>query len=76
MELGFVQELGFPNISSRYDPNISPHIHVVCPKCGHIYDYEDNKVTELWSKIVAELGFQPIGQRLEIYTYCDKCNKG
>ncbi len=75
-ELGLLQELGFSNMNSRYDPNISPHINVICPKCGYIYDYEDSKVKEMWSLIIAELGFKPIGQRLDIYRYCEKCSKG
>jgi len=73
-ELGLLQELGFPNLSSRYDPNTSPHINVICPKCGQIYDYEEDKLKKLWSQIVAKLGFKPIGQRLDIYKYCDKCS--
>ncbi|MGQ9543872.1 MAG: Fur family transcriptional regulator [Candidatus Bathyarchaeia archaeon] len=74
-ELGLLQELGFADMSSRYEPNTSPHINIICPKCGQIYDYETNGVKELWSKIIAELGFKPVGQRLDIYKYCDKCIK-
>ncbi|MEM2339591.1 MAG: Fur family transcriptional regulator [Nitrososphaerales archaeon] len=75
MKLGLIQELGFPNISSRYDANTSPHIHIICPKCGNTQDYEDKKFEELWSKFITKLNFKPIGQRLEIYKYCDKCSK-
>ena len=74
-DLGLVQELGFSDRSSRYDPNISPHINIICPKCGKIYDYEAANVKKLWSKIVAEMDFTPLRQRLDIYTLCDKCSK-
>jgi Fur family peroxide stress response transcriptional regulator len=74
-DLGLVQELGFSDRSSRYDPNISPHINIICPKCGKIYDYEAANVKKLWSKIVAEMSFTPLLQRLDIYTLCDKCSK-
>jgi Fur family peroxide stress response transcriptional regulator len=74
-EMGLVQELGFNDKSSRYDPNIMPHINIVCLNCGKIYDYEAESVKEMWSKIVAELRFKPVGQRLDIYTYCDECSK-
>src|SRR3989337_144657 len=43
-ELGLLQELGFVDRSSRYDPNTAPHINVVCPKCGEIQDYEAESV--------------------------------
>jgi Fur family peroxide stress response transcriptional regulator len=74
-EVGLVQELGFNDKSSRYDPNIKPHINIVCLKCGKIYDYETESVKKMWSKIVAELRFKPVGQRLDIYGYCDECSK-
>jgi len=74
-DLGLLQELGFSDGSSRYDPNTSPHINVICPKCGEISDYEAKSVRKLWSQVVDELGVKPIGQRLDIYRYCDKCSK-
>ncbi len=74
-EVGLVQELGFNDKSSRYDPNIMPHINIVCLNCGKIYDYEAESVKKMWSKIVAELRFKPVGQRLDIYGYCDECSK-
>jgi Fur family peroxide stress response transcriptional regulator len=74
-DMGLLQELGFGDRSSRYDPNTAPHINVVCPKCGDIYDYEAKSIKELWSQIVNDLEFKPIGQRLDLYTYCDKCSK-
>jgi Fur family peroxide stress response transcriptional regulator len=74
-EMGLVQELGFNDKSSRYDPNIMPHINITCLNCGKIYDYEADSVKKMWSKIVSELGFKPMGQRLDIYRYCDECGK-
>jgi Fur family peroxide stress response transcriptional regulator len=73
--LGLVQELGFSDRSSRYDPNNSPHINVICPKCGKIYDYEAASVKNLWSQIVAETGLTPLRQRLDLYVLCDECSK-
>jgi len=74
-DLGLVQELGFSDRSSRYDPNTSPHINVICPKCGRVYDYEAASVKKLWSQMVAEMSFTPLRQRLDIYIFCDKCSK-
>jgi Fur family peroxide stress response transcriptional regulator len=74
-DLGLLQELGFSDRSSRYDPNTSPHINIICPKCGKIYDYEAANVKKLWSQIVAEMSFTPLRQRLDIYIFCDKCSK-
>jgi len=72
---GLIQELGFSEGISRYEPNTSPHINIVCEKCGEITDYEAEGIREMWSRIVEELGFKPTGQRLEVFRYCDKCRK-
>jgi len=72
---GLVQELGLSGRISRYERNTSPHINVVCQKCGEITDYEAETIKEMYQKIVEELGFKPTGQRLEIFRYCDKCRK-
>jgi Fur family peroxide stress response transcriptional regulator len=74
-DMGLLQELGFTDRSSRYDPNIMPHINIICLRCGEIYDYKSESVKEMWSKIVTELEFEPVRQRLDVYRYCDECSK-
>jgi Fur family peroxide stress response transcriptional regulator len=72
-EIGLLQELGFSDRVSRYDPDTSPHINIVCKNCGKIQDYEAESIKTLWFQIIKDLGFKPIGQRLDIYRFCDQC---
>jgi Fur family peroxide stress response transcriptional regulator len=65
--------MGFSNCISRFDPDTSPHINIVCQKCGKIEDYKAESIERLWAQVIKELGFKPIGQRIDIYTYCNKC---
>jgi Fur family peroxide stress response transcriptional regulator len=74
-QIGMLQELGFSDRISRYEPNTSPHINIICKKCGKIQDYEADSVRKLWTQVVRELGFKPIAQRLDIYRYCKQCWK-
>ncbi len=74
-EIGMLQELGFGDGISRYDPNNSPHINIVCKNCGKIQDYESESVRRFLSAIAMELKSTLIGQHLEIYTCCDHCKK-
>jgi Fur family peroxide stress response transcriptional regulator len=74
-EIGMLQELGFSDGISRYDPNNSPHINIVCKNCGKIQDYESESVRRFLSQISVELDRTLVGQHLEIYTYCDHCKK-
>ena len=74
-EIGLLQELGFSNSISRYEPDTSPHVNIVCIKCGQIKDYKAESVGRLWTQMVEELGFKPVGQRIDIYRCCDQCAK-
>jgi Fur family peroxide stress response transcriptional regulator len=74
-EIGLLQELDFSDRGSRYDPDTSPHINIICRNCGKIQDFEAESVRKLWSQIIRDLGFKPTGQRLDIYRYCEQCQK-
>jgi len=73
IQIGLLQELESTDRTSRYDSNTSPHINIICKKCGKVQDYETENIRKLWFQIIKDLGFQPIGQRLDIYRYCEQC---
>ncbi|MFX1337877.1 MAG: Fur family transcriptional regulator [Promethearchaeota archaeon] len=72
-ELGLIQELGFNEGKIRYDPNMEPHINLVCVKCGKIVDYKSDNVIKFWNAIISNLDLKPIGQRIDIYYECEDC---
>jgi Fur family peroxide stress response transcriptional regulator len=74
-QLGLIQELGFNEGSIRYDPNMQPHINMVCTECGHIDDYESETFTSHWKELISQLNFKPKGQRIDLYYECEKCKK-
>lgn len=74
-KLGLLLELKFSEMSSRFDSNPSPHINVICPNCGEIYDYEVKSIETFWSQIASELGKKPAALRFDFYTICNKCSK-
>lgn len=74
-EIGLLQKFKLSDQVSRYDPDISLHINIICKNCGRIQDFEADSVKEFWSQIIQELGFIPVGQRLDIYRYCEQCLK-
>lgn len=73
--IGLLQELGFGVGISRYDPDTSPHINIICEKCGKIRDYLAENIKELWAGIIKDLDVQPIGKRIDRYVHCDDCEK-
>ncbi|MFW9918431.1 MAG: Fur family transcriptional regulator [Candidatus Thorarchaeota archaeon] len=72
IELNLVQELRYEN-SSRYDPNTSVHVNVICQQCGRIWDYESKDIEIKWNEIVELVGTTAVGQRLDLYTTCKDC---
>ena len=74
-KLNLVHELSLEDNVSRYDPNTSIHVNVICQKCNKIQDFESENIKELWSQIVREIDSKPIGQRLDVYVVCDDCTK-
>ncbi len=71
--LSLITELSFDNNHSRFDPNQSIHINIICPNCNTISDYESNHINELWQEVKSEIGGNITGQRLDIYKICEKC---
>jgi Fe2+ or Zn2+ uptake regulation protein len=72
-DIGLLQEMELNDGITRYDPKTSPHINIICKNCGTVEDYEAEDVGRFWSHIVDGLGFEPMGQRLDVYRFCDKC---
>ena len=73
--LELIQEIKFDSRSSRFDPNTSVHVNIICQKCGKITDYQSNKIQNQWNRIVSEIKIQPIGQRLDVYVICENCKE-
>ena len=71
--LGLIVELNFHNEHSHFDPNISLHVNIICPKCSKIIDFESDIITEFFEKLEVEIGGKIKGQRFEIYKICDAC---
>ncbi len=45
---GEIRELNLGGRSKRYDPNVSPHHHLVCDSCAAVFDVQHNiAATEL-----------------------------
>jgi len=72
-KMGLVNELGFASGSARYDPNVEPHINLICLKCGRIADRSDHGLHSIASRIGKNTDFRVLNQRFEFYGYCASC---
>lgn len=75
-DIGMIHELGFSGWNSRYDPNVEPHINVVCRECGRIVDYSDGGIADTIKAMLRKLDFEPNGVRIDVYRICEGCKGG
>jgi Fur family peroxide stress response transcriptional regulator len=72
-EAGKVLELAFYDEKTRFDPNMQPHINLICLKCKRIKDVIDPKVEEFVKQFFDKSGFKREGQRIDFYGICTDC---
>ena len=74
-EHGEVMEITIDPLRKHYDPNTSPHHHVICISCNDIWDvfvdYSD--VLKLPSTIAK--GMKTVGVHVDFYGLCKNCQK-
>lgn len=70
-DAGIIRELKIDPEKKRFDPDTTPHHHLICLRCGKIVDiYIDYKLT-----IPEKTGFEITGNHIEFYGYCAKCKR-
>jgi Fur family peroxide stress response transcriptional regulator len=74
-DLELVQEINFSKGQARFDSYMSPHINLICLKCGTITDLDNVAVKEIARKVAAVTKFKPTGQRVDVYGICQKCSE-
>jgi len=74
-EHGEVMEVTIDPIRKHYDPNTSPHHHVICIRCNDLWDvfvdYSD--VLKLPSNVAK--GIKTVGVHVDFYGLCKNCQK-
>jgi Fur family peroxide stress response transcriptional regulator len=71
-QMNLVNELAF-NDTSRFDPNVRPHINLVCETCGKIVDVEDKNLEKVINRVSEEKGFSVSSHRIELFGQCKSC---
>lgn len=75
-ELNEVLELGFPNMSNRYDGlKPYPHPHVICLRCKAIMDPELASIADLAEEMAQKTGFAIVSHRLDFFGICPGCQQ-
>ena len=76
-----IQEIGMAKVvessgdPKRFDPNLEPHHHFRCVKCGKIVDFTNESFDGLKIPPEIEEKFVIINKRVHMEGFCDKCRK-
>jgi Fur family peroxide stress response transcriptional regulator len=76
---GLIQELPFQK-QSRYEPNMEPHVNLVCIECENVIDADTDPavhdvVLGLRKQIADNSDFEVAWQRVDFYGLCLRCSE-
>ncbi|HMK49201.1 MAG TPA: transcriptional repressor [Thermodesulfovibrionales bacterium] len=66
-----LRELTIDPEKKRFDPDLKPHHHLICIRCGKIVDVKVDYGLKL--PYAVKKGFEIIGNHIEFYGICDEC---
>ena len=72
-ENGTIRKISIPNGSDRFDGCMHEHYHMVCERCGGVYDIELDGLHSLDERIEQETGFVVTGHELIVNGICNHC---
>jgi len=72
-DTGLILELNMPQGQTRFDPNIEPHAHLLCLRCGSISDWMDPIMPKLIARVSADANFTVTGSSLDLKGICERC---
>ena len=74
---GLATKRHFENNITLFEPIYKKehHDHMICISCGKIIEFENYKMEKLQEGVAKEHNFRTISHRLELYGYCEKCNR-
>ncbi|MGD6810998.1 MAG: Fur family transcriptional regulator [Candidatus Bathyarchaeia archaeon] len=70
-----IQELNMPQGETRFDPNTTPHVNLVCKKCGKIQDFSHIDLKTHIKNVIADTKFCADTVRVDVYGLCESCAK-
>jgi len=76
-QFGFASRNRFDNGEVRYEHRHlgQHHDHMICTKCKHIYEFEDEQIENMQVQIAVAYNFHMLQHKMEIYGICSDCLK-
>jgi len=77
VQSGLIREVLFGENQTHYEHirDNEHHDHLVCVKCGKVFEFCDASIERLQKEVCAQYGFHPHTHSLEIKGYCSRCSQ-
>ncbi len=72
---GQIKDLSIPGTPNRFDGRTSNHHHLVCEKCGRIFDLDESLDRDMEDKIFQKTRFKVRVQYLKFIGLCSDCHE-
>lgn len=76
-EAGLLRKVARPNGREvwEHDYGYPQHDHMVCDSCGELFEFHNEKISQLIDEIASDQGFLKTSHRLEVYGTCEACRR-
>ena len=74
-QMGQIHKIGMPEGSDRFDGRTDEHYHMLCQKCGRVYDVQLDTLSELDGQIQSQTGFLVHSHDLIVRGVCRTCQQ-
>lgn len=73
VESGLAEEHRFGSDVALYEPAQDHHEHMICQACERIFEFENEELEALKTRIMEEHGFRMVRHSLQIFGVCREC---
>jgi Fur family ferric uptake transcriptional regulator len=74
-ECGLAREVNFGDGRARFERAFDKgqHGHLICTSCGKTEEFAITAIEKAIKQVSSNVGFRPLGHRLEVYGLCKRC---
>jgi Fur family transcriptional regulator, ferric uptake regulator len=74
-DAGLAREVNFGDGRARFEKALDKgqHGHLICTSCGKTEEFSVSAIEKSIKQVSANVGFKPLGHRLEVYGLCKRC---
>ncbi len=72
---GMLLRIPMPSGGARFDGTLDTHYHMVCERCGQLYDISLDHLNTLTQDVLGQSGFEVHSYNLLIYGVCKNCRE-